>query len=1237
MLGSGSEVDLPGRLRRRSGPSGFAVVVTVALLALLGLVAIGLLSLSSIQVRQSSADDHELEARANARLALMLAIGELQGQLGPDQRVSASATLMDSNPETPEVEGVRHPHWTGVWSTLGGDGKSIWVRDDANGGLRDRRFDDNWQREAEVRSYLVSGNEGGRGTSGGGFLEPGAEIEHGAHVELVGEGSLGDDPEDVAAGRVLVKRVKVDSGRDGDGHYGFWVGDLGVRANIATRNVHEGNGGMHSPETFYEVLASQEVKSELMPAERSPGNGLLLPEEDKARLVSARQLGLLGASVGDWQKKLFHDVTVHSRGIPANVRDGGLKGDLTAYLQGGPVAGLAGDPESGLSDSDRLVGMRNEEVAYARGEDWTASRHRYAAPRFGMLRHWASVAAGQLRSDSMDAILPKPERSPRFPSLNRFANVNLNPATLAELDQTTIAPVLVEGSYMTSLSRHRLPNAPGYWQMRLHVYPRVVLWNPYNTALRFPKSMLMIQGNGRKEYYVRVRYEQPRNGREFEDRGYIWLWSSRGEEIENSQQFREHYQSPYAGNIYFTIPETTIEAGECLAFSCADHMEYDSDHLERNLLSCGVAPDTARNFYFTSSDVSDSLNKIQPVEWWEAPVTWTARNQADDNQMLLKVIGSQTGITAHWEQQTHDFDTLPLASMVSCSLQYGAGKEPRIQWDHTKPVPMEETEWVYGRKPLVNPPDVRSRDGFRLRWFREPVSNELGAGGLKNTPHFQTAPLANWNLRAAYSLRSPWDNIAGDLPHGDFAGGPWFFGCYTRDLFDEEVGWQTQMPVLRKGSYRGNPFGPPQDFSTFQDRYVLFDVPRRDPGVLSLAQFQHAKISELVWHPAYAIGQSRADPRVGLVGTSPVDSGGSGGWNKSAIGWASDRERSASRDEWALFGKALLQDYAEEDNLVYDLSYEVNHALWDEYFLSTGDDQAKSSLVGDGIAGSLPNGRHILAEETRATATVSRLTDFHRAAYHLMADGAFNVNSTSVHAWKALLGSTRNSGYGPENTTPFPRVLATPEGHWTGGNPDDREAWAGYRSLTDTELHRLAENIVQEVKKRGPFLSLSDFVNRRLADDETGMMGPLQAAIEASELNAAFEQGEEFALNNKKELPNYRHPDHIDDASRLEQTLKPSSKAWGAPGYLTQGDVLQVIGPALTARSDTFVIRAYGDSVDGGGRLRARVWCEAVVQRSPEPVRADSTGLNPERTAGRTDFGRRFVVKSFRWLNREEV
>jgi hypothetical protein len=56
----------------------------------------------------------------------------------------------------------------------------------------------------------------------------------------------------------------------------------------------------------------------------------------------------------------------------------------------------------------------------------------------------------------------------------------------------------------------------------------------------------------------------------------------------------------------------------------------------------------------------------------------------------------------------------------------------------------------------------------------------------------------------------------------------------------------------------------------------------------------------------------------------------------------------------------------------------------------------------------------------------------------------------------------------------------------------------------------------------------------------------------------------------------------------------------GAPGIVTQMDVLNSIGPNLTARSDTFVVRAYGEALDDAGNVIGKAWVEVVVQRTTE-------------------------------------
>ena len=93
--------------------------------------------------------------------------------------------------------------------------------------------------------------------------------------------------------------------------------------------------------------------------------------------------------------------------------------------------------------------------------------------------------------------------------------------------------------------------------------------------------------------------------------------------------------------------------------------------------------------------------------------------------------------------------------------------------------------------------------------------------------------------------------------------------------------------------------------------------------------------------------------------------------------------------------------------------------------------------------------------------------------------------------------------------------------------------------------------------------------------------------------------------------------------------------AYGLPGWTRQADVLRPIAPILSARDDTFTIRAYGDARDASGKIiTARATCEAVLRRTRDFVDpADSAELTTLPTSAlNLAFGRRYQLVSFRWL-----
>lgn len=322
----------------------------------------------------------------------------------------------------------------------------------------------------------------------------------------------------------------------------------------------------------------------------------------------------------------------------------------------------------------------------------------------------------------------------------------------------------------------------------------------------------------------------------------------------------------------------------------------------------------------------------------------------------------------------------------------------------------------------------------------------------------------------------------------------------------------------------------------------------------------------------------------------------------------------------------------------YDGSWLYNEVLWDRFYFSSfpasGDfDFATDTLLNarykpfrEAIAQNEP-------DNFRSTST--------SAARNLLSQGAFNINSTSPEAWKALLtyaqGVAMNSATADAGVhVPFSRFSYPVGGSLGSRDGISENAWTGFHNLSEAEIEALADEIVLQIRRRGPFLSLADFVNRRLvktSDDplDTGLSGALQAA-----LDTVINQSSNISLSGLKAGYERRGSKN----GNAEDAFFPQTRVAGFPGYALQADLLSPLAPALSARSDTFVIRAYGDAVNSAnGNVEAQAWCEAIVQRLPDFVDPSDDAGQAVANLSQTnqEFGRRFHIISFRWLAADEV
>ena len=346
--------------------------------------------------------------------------------------------------------------------------------------------------------------------------------------------------------------------------------------------------------------------------------------------------------------------------------------------------------------------------------------------------------------------------------------------------------------------------------------------------------------------------------------------------------------------------------------------------------------------------------------------------------------------------------------------------------------------------------------------------------------------------------------------------------------------------------------------------------------------------------------------------------------------------------------------------ILADHSYLANQALWDEWFLSgISPDNATArpqrQVAADFLNGgaSLPVARYRPAADPSESADLLSLwfgdgnptaTAHLLTAVALRVDGLFNVNSTSVEAWKAVLGALREQpvvtrdGGGSESitsnetgTTPVAGMITSENLIAPGeGNVDVKEPgqWVGRRTLSDEPINSLSEALVREIRKRGPFLSLADFINRRPGSDpELSASGAVQSALDSPQagINNAYNQGDRAV------------PSEV--AARFPfPEAEAGAAAYGASGIIKQADILTPIAPILAVRSDSFLIRAYGESFVNG-RVAASAWCEAVVERQPMFISPENTSTSTAEKLNDTNrrFGRRFEVISFRWLNPKEI
>lgn len=1174
----------PPGLRARSR-RGFALVITLSLMILLTLLAVGLLSLSSIALRASSQGLAMAEARANARVALMLGLAQLQKEMGPDRRISAPSGILDGTPATSAFEDVKHPRLTGVWDAAESP-FAKWTLDRPS-----------YDKKTGFRSWLVSGD-----------LEktrelnlPKGQLPGGEPVSLAP--ALADP---LARQPVLVPVL--DGERSG---FAWWTSDNGVKATLR---------GGEEP-----VSAPDKV---LLAARRSDGDGHnaadpRLPTRGNGLDQRLVDLSTVDAALAETKValKAFHDLTTLSEVLPVDVSTGGFKSCMNLYLDW-----LETQSANNRERAGTVGKMRNKSADY-RLFSWDQLRNYESLARAGGMVTTGPAGRPQIRSHKQSG------------QSGGNGEREWNP-TIGE-DRFRIQPVLLKLGYAVSYATERIPSPvdPAKpFAIRLYLYPVAVLWNPYNVDLVVPEycvhgfcplifsidtgasggsvqvdltrnqsatmlsfgpemggaskmSNLLIPAGSTKVLYPQpVRWQT--NPGEHRHSRFIWhyyMWAKTGDFSLGDSNF---------GGVIKNLRGNQ---------STASFGSQPADEI------CGGGSDQVR------VEVTPSAyGPTYAFAMFGAHTDWWGNNgSGSDNAEILQKFGISTnaGFIVEADGSTPQISTIKKSEVPSRTFAQLEGRPtPLLYFEFYRKAADENLFPAKHNSFSVAGNPIHAQTGKQLGnsdavtpWFESPYSFRFKAisSWFDVTKTFQLPPDSDEQIYfgGSYSPRGQLNVVDQEIPLSPLV----------------SLGQLQHLPLF---DYR-----PIYDKTTATATTIWYGG---DYG------FHEGRVTQFPQN--HAIGNSYASPGI------PSDKLNRPGWR--------------------------YRFNVDADHLRTDRSYIANAVLWDTWFCSSiaaqdgqllGNRSRNTREVAqDFLSGKtpLPNDAMSVRSGLPASKLLEKLFDgggrpsrdaFTRVAEYLRVAGGFNVNSVSEVAWTHFLAGlfsrpmlVMESATGTEP----PRVVepqtgrflisrttltnAPPAEQGVGKDREDRY-WNGCREITAGQLRELASAIVRQVKLRGPFLSTAEFVNRRLdRDAELSNSGALQSALDDGDvsINAPL-RGETIPASTAAGRPNYPNA-----------AAAAGSRLQGITGWVTQADLLATLGPAISPRSDTFTIRALGQSRDVRGKVIATAWCEAVVQREAAYLDAseeastapDSLKLRPNKT-----FGRRFQIVSFRWLDPAEV
>jgi len=1168
---------------------GFSLVFTLMMMVLLTIIALGMLQLSAISLRTSDQQQAAASARANAKVALMMAMAQLQKEMGPDQRISAPAGILDTDPTTPAIEGVANPHFTGVWT--------------AAAAVTPTNIDSRpSSRQTTFRSWLISAADPTQFT----YATATSLATDKSARTAVGAGSVTEPADQV--------RVPVINGPQAG--FAWWTSDNGQKATLRA------NGDEKTTPT-QDLATTLASSRRFNPKGYHAADGVLpgdpnmlqkLPDFPTSDVVTTGG-GALPSH------RYFHDLTCQSEIVPVDVTSGKLRSCLNlwlAWLEDQSAATRAGAGTLGQNAAvDRDYRMFSwDQLRHALSYSTDAAKLTFGATGRPQVTAFKQTGYGSGKDD-----------------------IELNPDMTR--DRWRIQPVLLKTLYIVSYSTEKTgakpdPSHPERTHaLRLNVYPIVVLWNPYNVDLVVPEynaalsQMPVVFNITAGTEVTKLDWVTRRNA----------MMTAFGPEA--PQQKLTNLVIP-AGATRVLYPQKFDPANT--SYHRNPRFPYHAySWLLQKKFDCGPGnygipflnlKTTAADYLFTSSAGNEIAGA--PGDSVKISVTPSPSDTNGGTWPVFQMTGAHTDWWGNNGTGTDDLNTLQRFNSTTDAAFRFTANSPQVSVIPPGDVPVRTFA------ELENTPIPV----MILECYRKPVDEDL-------------FPSKTWT----FSMPGNPIHAGPNLQATDVVT-PWHESGYTFRFKSVnswiEVSQRMQLPPDRDDeAYMGTSYSPTGQLSALAQ-----EIPLVAP--VSLAQLQHLPLFD--YRPEGAIenpygfnldflfhrGRATEFPQNNAIGNSYA----SPGIAPAAI----------TSQGWPYF----VFDVSHPAPVRFDRSFIANKLLWDAWWCSSMAPQDGPFHTKYGqprklvdVAKDFLNGTRTLPDDAcqprlsqSPSAVLATLFDssgkakadaYTRIASLVRINGGFNVNSVSVKAWEQLFSqmlsrptvamASITGTEKPAMTTSRDDAFLVSRFTYQGGEAAERVQgrdredrwWNGSRELTAAQITSLAQATVREVKKRGPFRSLADFVNRSLsADASLSLKGALQAALD--DANTAINQplaDKVVATPGGSSAPTYLFPAAATGALRQ-----------GIPGWVTQADLLQTIGPVLAPRSDTFTIRAMGESRDSSGVVKSTAWCEAVLQRGADYVTPTDTaekGFSDLKDTANKTFGRRFNIVSFRWLSAAET